>query len=82
MDNPEQPKKEFLKANEIPAVDLVNRYGIPREEAQAFYQSIRLYPPQGTLITEGNLDRTLFIVRWGSVSIFRRVGNVQKSKML
>ena len=73
-----ETKKEFLKADEISSSELVNRYGIPREELASFHQSIRLYPPDGAIIQEGSEDKTLFFLKWGSVGIYRKVGNNQE----
>jgi CRP/FNR family transcriptional regulator, cyclic AMP receptor protein len=75
---PNETKKEFLKADEISTSELVNRYGIPREELASFQQGIRLYPAGGTIMQEDNADKTLFFLKWGSVGIFRKVGNSQE----
>jgi CRP-like cAMP-binding protein len=73
-----ETKKEFLKADEISFSELINRYGIARDELASFQQTIRLYPVGGAIMQEGDADKTLFYLRWGSVGIFRKVGTVQE----
>lgn len=71
-------KREWLRGDEIPPIDLVNRYGVPREEAASFMQSIRLYRPGMVIFSEGDADRTLFLLRYGGVGVYKRVGGVQE----
>jgi CRP-like cAMP-binding protein len=73
-----QNRKEWLKGDEIPGSDLLNRYGIPRDELQAFLQNMRLYPADSAIITEGDSEHAVYILRWGSVSLMRKVNNVQE----
>ncbi len=71
-------KREWLRGDEVPLLDLVNRYGIPREEAVSFLQSIRFYPPGKVIFSEGDTERTLFLLRFGSVGVYKRVGGAQE----
>jgi CRP-like cAMP-binding protein len=73
-----EPKKEWLRADEISLSDLVNHYGISRDEVTTFQHSIRLYPDGSTLMQEGDDEKTLFFLKWGSVGVIKKVGTNQE----
>ncbi|HEY9076135.1 MAG TPA: cyclic nucleotide-binding domain-containing protein [Anaerolineaceae bacterium] len=58
--------------------ELTIRYGIPREELDAFQAFLRIYPYDHIIIREGDTDKSLYLVRVGAVGIYRQVGQQQE----
>ena len=67
------PENTTASLNELAA-----RYSIPREEITSFHDFIRVYPYNTTIIREGDLDKSLYLIRAGSVGIYRAVDNKQE----
>jgi CRP-like cAMP-binding protein len=75
---PNELKREYQRGEEIPLSDLVNRYGVPREELVSFQQSIRYYPAGKVMFQEGDSDKTVFLLRYGAVGIYKKVDATQE----
>lgn len=54
--------------------ELQKIYDISTEEAQSFRAFARIYPKGSTIIREGDTDKTLYLLRGGSVGIYKQVG--------
>jgi len=53
--------------------ELCGRFNLPREEAQSFLNSVRVYPQGEEIIHEGDNDRMLYVLRHGVVDVYKRV---------
>jgi CRP-like cAMP-binding protein len=60
--------------------ELQKRYDVSKEEIESFRPFARIYPKGSMIIREGDRDKTLFLIRSGSVGIFRKIGD--KHEML
>jgi CRP/FNR family transcriptional regulator, cyclic AMP receptor protein len=73
--NPALPEtdRSWIGFHEISTTELSNRYGISREELTSFQGYIRVYPYDSVIIQEGDTDRSLYLVRYGSVGVYRQM---------
>jgi CRP/FNR family transcriptional regulator, cyclic AMP receptor protein len=69
---------DWIEGDAIPPNELVIRYGIPREEIASFHQYIRIYTYGAVIIQEDDTDKLLFLLRSGSVAIFKNTGDIQQ----
>lgn len=53
-------------------------YGIPQDEVDAFRDLIRVYSNQEVIIEEGDTEKAMYILRVGTVKVFKRTGTSQK----
>jgi CRP-like cAMP-binding protein len=54
------------------------KYGISREEIADFRDLIRVYSNQDVIISEGEKEQAMYILRVGTVKVFKRSGEAQK----
>ncbi|MDR3575321.1 MAG: cyclic nucleotide-binding domain-containing protein [Anaerolineaceae bacterium] len=59
--------------------ELLKRYDIAKEEFESFRPFARIYPKGSMIIREGDKDKTLFLIRSGSVGVFRKIGDKRES---
>src|SRR5882724_6206392 len=57
---------------------LHSEYGIPLEEIETFRDIIRIYSNQDVIIEEGNDGKAMYLLRFGTVKVFKRSGEAQK----
>jgi CRP-like cAMP-binding protein len=76
--NPNLTPRPWLEGDAISPSELVLRYEIPREEIASFHQFIRVYPYGGTLIREGDTDKSLYLLRSGTLAILKQSGAEQR----
>jgi CRP/FNR family cyclic AMP-dependent transcriptional regulator len=65
--------------NETSVNEVSMLYGIPREELTSFRDFIRIYDRGETIIREGEVDKSLYLLRHGSVGIYRQMQNHQEA---
>lgn len=70
--------RNWSNLNDISANEVSARYDIPREELASFHDFVRIYPYGQTLIREGEVDKSLFLLRHGMVGIYRKVEDSQE----
>ncbi len=73
MNDPAASPKPWYEGNLYLASELANRFGVPKEEIAAFQPFIRVYPAGSVLIQEEELDKSLFLVRFGAVGVYKNV---------
>jgi CRP-like cAMP-binding protein len=66
-------KNEWIDGRTLSVNELSTRYELPREEVQSFWECIRIYRKGDEIITEGDTDRTLFVLRSGRVAVYKQV---------
>lgn len=52
--------------------ELASRFDIPKDEIVSFLNSIRLYPKGTAIIREGDTDKTLYLLRHGTVTVYKQ----------
>lgn len=68
----------WIDGKNIPINELCGRYNLPRDEAQSFLSSIRIYPRDAEIISEGDADRMLFVLRHGTVDVYKQVSPAER----
>ena len=58
--------------------ELQLKFGIPHDEVEAFHDVIRIYSNQDVIIEEGDTEKAMYILRFGTVKVFKRSGVAQK----
>jgi len=67
---------EYSIAGELYSLsELQKRYDVSKEEFESFRAFARIYPKGSMIIREGDKDKTLFLIRSGSVGVFRKIGD-------
>jgi len=67
-----------LVGETYPLTFLQKKYDISLEEAQSFRALARIYTRGSTIIREGETDKTLYLIRGGSVGVFKHVGDEEQ----
>jgi len=70
--------KNWMNMNETSTNEVSARYGIPREEVASFHDFIRIYQHGEAIIREGEVDKSLFLLRFGTVAIYRNIEGRQE----
>lgn len=70
--------RKWVEGNDVSLNGICIRYEIPKDEAVSFRSMMRIYAQDGVLIREGDRDKTLFLLRSGSVGIYREVDGEQR----
>jgi CRP-like cAMP-binding protein len=70
--------QKWVDGNDVSLNGICIRYDIPKDEAVSFRPMMRIYTQDGILIREGDQDKTLFLLRSGSVGIYREVDGEQR----
>ena len=68
-------KRGFIEGSSISPNELHIQYGIPHEEIVSFRNLIRIYPRHEIIIKEGDHEHALYLLRIGSVEVFKGVSN-------
>jgi CRP-like cAMP-binding protein len=63
----------WMDGSDVSLNELSFKYGIPKEEAASFQAMVRVYPQGSVIIREGDQDKTLFLLRSGTVGIYRNM---------
>ena len=74
----EKATTTFVAGNTISPEVLHATYGIPLEEVTACRELIRIYSNQDVIVAEAENDDAMYILRAGTVKVFRRAGVAQK----
>ena len=72
--NPGSTPKEWVGGDQFAPNELTALFGIPREELASFQAFIRIYPRNAVIIEEGAVERSLYLLRSGAVTIWRKMG--------
>lgn len=67
-------KKGFLEGMSISPNELHMQYKIPREEIASFQNCTYIYPDKEVIIQEGDREKALYLLRFGTVEIFKGTG--------
>jgi len=67
-------KKGFIEGNTLSPNELHIQYGIPREEIPSFRNFTRIYPNPEVIIKEGDYENVLYLLRVGTVDVFKGAG--------
>ena len=59
----------WISGDRFPAAAISSRYGIPKDEVEAFIKTIRTYKKDTFLFCEENKERVLFLLRCGEIAI-------------
>jgi CRP-like cAMP-binding protein len=74
----EPPPKDsgitWTDGSKISTAELSLWYEIPRDEINAFHPHIRIYPRGAVIISEGETDKSIYLLRTGKVGVFRQMG--------
>ncbi|MCX6079023.1 MAG: cyclic nucleotide-binding domain-containing protein [Chloroflexi bacterium] len=71
--------KRYLEGNSISPNELHIQYGIPREEIASFRNLIYIYPNREVIIKEGDQEKALYLLRLGTVEVFKGGGASRES---
>ena len=71
-------KNGFLEGNSIPPGVLHLQHGIPLEEIASFRDLIRIYPEGEIIIKEADREHALYMLRVGTVEVFKGSGASQE----
>ena len=74
----EKAATAFVTGNSISPEELHAQFGIPLEEIAACRDLIRVYSNQDVIVAEADNESAMYILRAGSVKVFRRAGVSQK----
>lgn len=74
----EKAATTFVTGNSISPEELHAQYGIPLEEIASCRDLIRVYSNQDVIVAEADNESAMYILRAGSVKVFRRAGVSQK----
>ena len=74
----EKATTTFVAGNTISPEVLHATYGIPLDEVTACRDLIRIYSNQDAIVAEADNDDAMYILRAGTVKVFRRAGVAQK----
>jgi CRP-like cAMP-binding protein len=66
--------KGYLDGNSISPNELHVQYGIPHEEIISFRNLLRVYPNPEVIIREGDREQALYLLRVGTVEVFKGQG--------
>jgi CRP-like cAMP-binding protein len=78
MSNSDEKQAAFIEGNSVSPEELHAKYGIPKDEIEAFRHLIRIYSNQDLIIEEAAKDKAMYVLRFGTVKVFRRSGTQQK----
>jgi CRP-like cAMP-binding protein len=67
-------RRGFIEGSAISPNELHIQYGIPHEEILSFRNLIRIYPRHEVIIKEGDHEHALYLLRFGSVEVFKGIG--------
>jgi len=70
--------KSFLEGNSISPNELQIQYGIPSQEIASFRNLIQIYPDREVIIKEGDHENALYLLRIGTVEVFKGKGSKQE----
>lgn len=70
----DEVKRNFREGASISVNELQYEYGIPREEITSFRNIIRVYPDPEVIVSEGDREKVLYLLRIGGVDIFKGSG--------
>lgn len=74
----ETAKAAFVEGNSVSAEELHAKYGLPHQEIETFRDLIRIYSNQDIIIEEADTEKAMYVLRVGTVKVFRRSGVAQK----
>jgi CRP/FNR family cyclic AMP-dependent transcriptional regulator len=74
----EQPTPYTLIGQNFSLVVLQVQFDISAEEAHSFQSMARIYSKGSTVIREGESDKTLYLIRGGTVGVFKKVGDEEQ----
>ena len=74
----EKAATAFGTGNSISPEELHAQFGIPLEEIAACRDLIRVYSNQDVIVAEADNESAMYILRAGTVKVFRRAGVSQK----
>ncbi len=66
--------KRYIEGNSISPNELHIQYGIPREEITSFRNFTYIYPGREVIIKEGDHENALYLLRSGTVDVFKEAG--------
>jgi CRP-like cAMP-binding protein len=75
----DETKSNFVEGISVSPGEMQAQYGIPPEEFASFRDITRIYPGGETLIKEGDQERALYLLRAGSVEVFKGFGAARES---
>jgi len=58
-------------------VSIAVNYDIPPDELKQVNHLIRILKKGETIISEGDLDHNLYLIRWGSVAVYRDIAGTE-----
>ena len=70
-------KRGFVEGTSISIDDLHGQSEIPREEIASYRDLIRIYPNGEIIIQEGDQEHALYLLRVGTVEVFKGSGAAQ-----
>ena len=74
--NPEE-QKNWNPGSEYLAIELANRFNVPKDEITTFQPFIRVYRKGAVLIQEEELDKSLFLLRSGMLEVSKNAAGKQ-----
>ncbi len=73
-ETPPSAKPGFVEGAAVPPHELHAQFGIPPEEIASFRDITRVYPVGATIIKEGDQEQALYLLRVGTVEVFKGSG--------
>lgn len=70
--------KDWVCGDSFSTQELYARYGIPQEELSNFINCTYIIPYRGIIVNEGERDKSMFLLRYGSVGIYKNTGLKQE----
>ena len=68
----------WVRGDVFSAQELKARYSIPSEELASFHNCTFIIPYRGVIVTEGEHDKSMFLLRYGTVGVYKNVGLKQE----
>ena len=70
-------QKNWIPGSDYLAVELANRFSVPKDEITTFLPFIRVYTRGSVLIQEEELDKSLFLLRAGTLEVYKNAAGRQ-----
>jgi len=67
----------WIPGSDYLAVELANRFSVPKDEITTFLPFIRVYTRGSVLIQEEELDKSLFLLRSGTLEVYKNAAGRQ-----
>lgn len=68
----------WIRGSAHSVAELSSRFNIPKDEVTSFQKYLRIYPKGSVIIREGETDITLFLLRYGTVTVYKQINREKR----